>query len=94
MKIVCRLSTFLSVELVYRFKANCAPIGLGYTWREPSVEVFLRDLSPYLLKFQRNPWKITRSGIEPVPSRQPVFWAEPLGHWWDVLSVELFCANV
>ena len=41
-----------------RFESNCPLVGPGTIGRLPSVEVFLRDLSPYLREFQRKPRKI------------------------------------
>ena len=40
-----------------RVKANCPLVGPGTVGGVPSVEVFLRDPSPYLLEFWRKPQK-------------------------------------
>ena len=41
----------------YRVKSNCPHVGIGPTGRVPSVGVFLRSSSPYLLEFWRKPRK-------------------------------------
>ena len=54
------------------------------------MRVFLRDPSPYLHLFRRNPPENSeqldrqaRPRIEPFTSRLPVLRAKPLGHWWN-----------
>ena len=50
---------FLSIGRLVgcRVKVNCLLVGLGPVGGMPSVGVFLRDHSPYLLGFRRKRWK-------------------------------------
>ena len=76
-----------------RIKAYCLHEGLGPEREVPSVEVSLRDSSPYVCEFRRktqktrNSYRSTmRSETEPGTSRLPVSRAEKLGHWWGSVS--------
>ena len=40
-----------------RFKSNCFLVGSGTIGGVPSMGVFIRDLSPYLLELRRKPRK-------------------------------------
>ena len=51
----------VSSDVVVGFKANCPLVGPGSIGGMPSVEAFLRDLSPHLREFRRKPQK-TPSG--------------------------------
>ena len=46
---------------VVGFKANCPLVGPGLIGGVPSVGIFLRDPSPYLLEFWRKPRKTPNS---------------------------------
>ena len=94
-----------------RVEANCPLVRLEPVWGVlsvgdlskgpkpmdgmPSVEVFLKDPSPYLREFWRKPWgnskrlgRQAQPGIEPGTSCLSALSAESLRHWWGHHDVE------
>ena len=59
-------STSLVVVVVVVFNANCPLVGPGPIGGMPSVEVFLKDLIPYLRDFWKNHGKLRTARLKSV----------------------------
>ena len=77
-------------------KANCLLVGPGPVGLVPSVGVLLKILACIYASFGENHVKLrmamstkARPGIELGISSLSVLSAEPLSHWWGLLSYDI-----